>query len=229
MIKFIFCTVLPPGASKASLSWRNPGTPLVILQINCNVISHCLQKLFSLFYSEDILVPCIQESKIKPYINLHTNSFPNFTVHKNRPGLTGGERLIALIHRFISCTNFPTNSLLLTTPFHNSCHQQDSLQHINIHIYFPFTLPAFQIPCPLFTFILTFVVDNLNIDFNFHSFSWYSQTTVNQAEVCSPITYSIIDSYLALLNLDSSAPPPFLRKPFCCQPYKNFYSDTYSF
>ena len=68
-----------------------------------------MQELFSLIHSKNILIACIQESKLKSTKVLPTNSFPNYTaVRKNRSGDAGGGGIVTLIHIVLSYDIVPS-------------------------------------------------------------------------------------------------------------------------
>ena len=83
-----------------------------ILQYNCNGIQNSHQEISALLHSRNVLIACLQETKLGPNSNLR--DFPNYSIiRRDRPSTVGpnGGGLITLVHHSITYTPLPTDHL----------------------------------------------------------------------------------------------------------------------
>ena len=191
-----------------------PPPSLNFLQFNCNGIQHGHRELSSYLHDKQILVACLQETKLTS--TSKTPSFANYNmVRKDRPSQDGGGGLAILVHHSISFLPFNTDQffqhdnisehqgIIITLPGGVS-----TLHLINIYIPPCTSCPPGHTPVldPLFGGLQ--LLDCLVMgDFNAHNPAWFSATDDHRAESRGKLIIDLINaSNLTILNEETNTP-----------------------
>ena len=151
------------------------------MQININGIQNSQQEIIHLLKQRNVLVACIQETKLTPASSLP--DFPNFAaVRRDRPG-RGGGGLITLVHHSITYTEFDTSNFFPGDTVAECLAvelEMGGAKLLVANVYIP---PVSSCPSdysPNFTHLFNWSDDILVMgDFNAHDPRWYS-TTLDQ-------------------------------------------------
>ena len=211
-------TTSPPPSTTTVPTTPPAPPPIVfsagaILQYNCNGIQNSHQEIAALLHSKNVLIACLQETKLGPNSNLR--DFPNYCIiRRDRPSTAGpnGGGLITLVHHSIPYTPLPTDHLFSQDAATEHLAITATINGHSINIYNIYIPPTTSCP-PGFSPALEFLRtqdDSLFLgDFNAHHPSWYSNSSSTRAEERgTDIHEAITDGGLALLNGDSPTRVP---------------------
>ena len=181
------------------------------MQFNTNGILNSRHQIVHLLEQRNILVACIQETKLTSSSNLP--AFPNFaTVRRDRP-TGGGGGLITLVHHSVAFTEVNTNHLFPgdSTAEHLAIEVDiDGAKLLVVNVYIP---PISSCPTgytPNFTHLFSSTDDTLVVgDFNAHDARWHSATQDHGAAERGVAICDALDaSNLTCINGDSPTRMP---------------------
>ena len=208
-------SVIPDPSSTAA----NPANPQPqirghFLQFNTNGIKNSYSELIQLINDQNILIACIQETKLTASSDITQLKFPNHAViRKDRPSGRPGGGLITLVAHSIKYIELNQSSLF---PGDNIAEHQaisvevDGAQLLVCNVYIP---PIASCPPgyhPNFNSLFNATGDTLIMgDFNAHDALWYSSTADEAAaNRGTSIVEALENSELMVINQDSPTRMP---------------------
>ena len=180
------------------------------LQFNTNGILNSHQQLTQLLKDQNILIACIQETKLTDTSSLPP--FPNYAVLRKDRSQGRGGGLITLIHHSITYKEVYPNFFPGDTTIESQAYsiEVNGAELLICNIYIP---PASSCPggyTPDFNSIFNYSGDILIMgDFNAHDHSWYSSTLDERAAARGADIVNTLDgTALVVINEDTPTRMP---------------------